>query len=325
MKSTEVVYGGINNQIAFTRFGFGSLPIGWYRRYVQQEDAVALVQSAYQNGVRLFDTSPLYGALRAEWILGKALNGIDRSTYTLASKVGYDVTGYAPDFVLAPYVIPRNYTYDFTMRSIEGSLKRLNTDYLDIVHIHDTEDGDDWNVIMNGAYRALSELKSQGVIKAIGFGNKYNSQMLRAMQEGEFDAFLCACRYSLLDHSEFLEKIQEQAAKKHIAIVAGGVLSSGIAANPYEERPMMDYVPATQAQIKKARDMDQICRKYGISLLQAALQFPAYNPVVKTVVVGCENIDMLKENQKDFEVEIPKEMWQELQKKGYVNEKAFVG
>ena len=72
MKSTEVVYGGINNQIAFTRFGFGSLPIGWYRRYVQQEDAVALVQSAYQNGVRLFDTSPLYGALRAEWILGKA-------------------------------------------------------------------------------------------------------------------------------------------------------------------------------------------------------------------------------------------------------------
>ena len=325
MKHTDIHYGGRNDQLAFTTLGFGGLEVGWYRKYVQHEDAIALVQEAYNSGVRVFDTSPLYGATRSEWVIGAALKDVDRSSYVLSSKAGYDVTGYAPDFAIAPNVVPRNYSYDFIMNSVEGSLKRLNTDYLDIVHIHDTEDGEDFKLVMDGAYRALSDLRDQGVIRGIGFGNKYNSQMLNAATAGDFDAFLCACRYSLLDHEDFLNDLQEIVEKKHIAIMAGGVFSSGLASNPYAENPMWDYLPATPEQIKRAQDVDKICKKYNVTLRQAAAQFAIFNPVVKTVVLGCGSSEHFQDNVRTFSnLDIPVDLWQELKHLGYISEKAPV-
>ncbi len=324
-KSTEIIRGGKDNQLAFTGYGFGSLSVGWYRRYVQQEDAIALVRRAYDKGVRVFDTSTLYGALRAEWILGAALEGIDRSTYTLSSKSGYDVTGYAPDFVIAPNVIPRNYSYDFTMRSVEGSLKRLKTDYLDIVHIHDTEPQDDFKEVLNGAYKALAELKEQGVIRGIGFGNKFISELKRASAaDVDFDACLCACRYSILDHKDWLDEIQDIVVEKNIAVMDGGCFTSGIAADAYEPVPLWDYMPASFDQIKKAQDIDKICHKYGGTLRQAALQFPTFNPAVKCVVVGTGSIEHLDEDMHDFDATLPVELWKELKELGYIDERAMI-
>lgn len=324
-KHAEIKIGGQQNQLAFTQFGLGGLEVGWWRKYTQQEDAIALVKEAYNEGVRVFDTANLYGATRSEWIYGRALAEFDRSSYTLSTKVGYDVHGYAPDFVILPNIIPTNFSYDFMMENVEWSLKRLNTDYLDIVHIHDTADTDDFSAVMNGAYKALDELKSQGVVRAIGFGNKYCSQMKLAAENGDFDAFLCACRYSLLDHKLWLDECQEIVEKKNIAIMAGGIYCSGLGANPYGAAPQYDYMPASIEQIKKAQDIDKICRKYGLTIRQVSTVFPRYNPVVKTTVIGTGNIEHQKDNVKQFnEVEVPAALWAELKAGGYIDERAFL-
>ena len=247
---------GKNKDITITKLGLGCLEVGWYRKYIQKEDAVELIRECIRQGVTFFDTSTLYGAFRSEWILGLALDGVNRFDYTIATNAGYDMNGYSPDFTMPPVFPPRCYDYDFIMRSVEGSLKRLNTDYLDIVHIHDADDDEMFAAAMNGAYRALSDLRDQGVIRGIGVGSNYSGQMARFAAEGDFDAFLCAGRYSLLDHDAFLDEVQELAEKKNIAITCGGVYSSGIAADPYAEKANFNYLPATVETRNKAQKID---------------------------------------------------------------------
>ena len=325
MKNNDIILGGLDNQLKFNKLSFGGLEIGWWRKYVQKEDAIELVQKAYDMGIRTFDTSTLYGALRSEFIIGDALEGIDRSTYTLSSKAGYDVTGFAPDFCVAPYVVPTNYSYDFIMRSVEGSLKRLKTDYLDICHIHDTSDEDDYAQVMDGAYRALSDLKKQGVIRAIGAGNKFNNQLKNAAVNGDFDAFLVACRYSLLDHEDFLNEIQPLCEQKNISIMAGGVFSSGLASNPYAPNPVYDYFPASPEMVQKAQNIDQICKKYGVTIRQAAAHFPLFNPMVKTVVLGTGSMKNFLDNYHTmYNLDIPVALWHELKDRGFISSKAFI-
>lgn len=305
-------------------YGFGALELGWYRKYVQKEDAAELARAAVKEGIRFFDTSTLYGSLRSEWILGYALEDVKREDYTIATKAGYDMTGYAPDFTMPPEFPPCCYDYDFIMRSVEGSLKCLRTDYLDIVHIHDANDDEQFKAAMDGAYRALSDLRDQGVIHGIGVGNNYSNQMAKFAAAGDFDAFLCAGRYSLLDHDTFLDEVQELAEQKNIAITVGGAFSSGIAADPYAEKPHFNYLPAETAMIEKAQSMDKICQKYGVSLRDAAAQFPSFNPVVKSIVLGVGSIAHLDNNLHSFETDIPADLWQELKAEGYINAKAPV-
>ena len=322
----NIHYAGKQNNIALTTLGLGCLSIGWYRKYMQKEDAVELIHKTLQRGIRFFDTSPLYGALESEWRLGYALesSGVKREDYTIATKTGYDVTGYAPDFTMPPEFPPRFYDYDFTMRSIEGSLKRLRTDYIDIVHIHDADDDEMFQAAMNGAYKALEKLRDQGVIRGIGVGNNYAKRMAAFAKAGDFDAFLCAGRYSLLDHDTFLEEVQELAEQKNIAITAGGTFSSGLASNPYAEAPFFNYLPAEPDMIQKAQAMDQICQKYDATLRDAAAQFPSFNPVVKSIVLGVGSVEHLDSNIESMNKDLPAALWQELKGKGYIHPNAPV-
>lgn len=324
MIQNKLTYIGKENNIPVSMYGFGALELGWYRKYVQKEDAAELARAAVQEGIRFFDTSTLYGSLRSEWILGYALEGVKREDYTIATKAGYDMTGYAPDFTMPPEFPPCCYDYDFIMRSVEGSLKRLRTDYIDIVHIHDANDDEQFKAAMDGAYRALSDLRDQGVIRGIGVGNNYANQMAKFAAAGDFDAFLCAGRYSLLDHATFLEEVQELAEQKNIAITVGGAFSSGISADPYAANPNFNYLPAEPAMIQKAQEMDQICQKYGATLRDAAAQFPAFNPVVKSICLGVGSLAHMQENLNSWKKDLPTELWQELQQKGYIHEKAFL-
>jgi D-threo-aldose 1-dehydrogenase len=319
----EISYVGAK-KIPVTKLGLGCLSIGWLYKEMSKDAAIELIKGANELGINLYDTSPLYGALQSEWRLGFAFKDMQREKFTISTKVGYDVTGFTPETVLAPIFPPRYFDYDFTMRSVEASMKRMRVEFLDIVHIHDADTDGMYKQAMEGAYRALEDLRSQGVIGAIGAGMNYASSLARMARNGDFDAFLMAGRYSLMDHVSCLNELFPVALEKKVAIFCGGVFSSGIMANPHAKNARFNYQPATPEVFDKVRNIDKICKRYNVPLQAATVQFPTFHPAVKSIVLGCGSLERLKENITMLEYKIPVELWAELKSGGYIHEAAPV-
>ena len=193
-------------------------------------------------------------------------------------------------------------------------------DRIDILHIHDPDDYFDWAV--NGAYKALDHLRSEGTIKAVSAGMNQWEMLSRFMDHGDFDCFLLAGRYSLLDQTalaQFLPKCIERG----VSIVLGGVFNSGLLADP---RPgiTFNYVAAPQELIDRAIRMSAVCEGHGVPLKAAALQFPLAHPAIATVLTGVRSAAEFEENERLFRHPIPKDMWQELKAEGLLAEEAPV-
>src|SRR5471032_2513590 len=212
------------------QLGFGTAPLGNMFRSIDEEEAAATVEAAWDQGIRFFDTAPLYGAGLAEVRLGKALARRHRDEYTLATKVGRLVSDELHSSERSgPFgqgnlnKMLSDYSADATLRSIEKSLERLGTDRLDIVFVHDVAQdthGDEWiehfNIARKGAFKALTRLKEEGVIKAWGLGvNRVEPcELLLDLEAFEPDGFLLAGRYTLLDHEQPLQRLFAKAAAK---------------------------------------------------------------------------------------------------------------
>ena len=316
----DVTYVG-KNRVPVTKLGLGCLSLGYLYKEVSEDDALRLVKETYDLGIRFFDTSVLYGATQSERRLGGVIPSFERSSFSVATKAGYDVSGYTPETVLPPNIPPRHYDYDFIMRSVEASLKRLHVDYLDIVHIHDPDDM--FTEALDGAYKALDKLRSDGVVRAVGAGMNQSAMLTDFANNGDFDCFLLAGRYTLLDQSA-IEDLMPTAVKKGISIIAGGVFNSGLLTNPYSEKPMFNYRPATSDWVDKARRIDGVCKEFGVPLMAAAMQFPYAHPAVASVVIGAGSTKHLKENIAMLEYKIPPELWAELKTKSLIHDKAPV-
>jgi D-threo-aldose 1-dehydrogenase len=316
----DVTYVG-KNQVPVTKLGLGCLPLGYLYKAVTEEDALGLVRSAHELGIKFFDTAVLYGATQSERRLGEVLPTFERSSFSVATKAGYDVSKYTPDTVLPPNIPPRFYGYDFTMKSVEESLKRLGLKQLDIVHIHDPDDM--FKEAMEGAYKALDKLRSEGLIKAVGAGMNQSAMLTDFANNGDFDCFLLAGRYTLLDQSALVDLLPV-AEKKGISIIAGGVFNSGLLTNPYSDKPMFNYRPAESQWINKAQKIDAVCKDFGVPLMAAALQFPYAHKAIASIVIGAGSIGHLKQNIELLDHKIPPELWAELKKKGLLDEKAPV-
>jgi D-threo-aldose 1-dehydrogenase len=318
-----------------TRLGLGTAPLGGLYDAVGDDAAVATVRRAWELGLRLFDTAPLYGAGLAERRLGAGLAGHPRDGYVLATKVGRvlvphaataDSAGrvgsansagpvgsansaaqdiYVEDSGLTPVF---DFSYDATLRSIDDSLRRLGVDRIDIAHIHDPDDH--YAAALNGAYRALHELREQGVIGAVSAGMNQSAMLTDFARDGDFDCFLLAGRYSLLDQSG-LADLLPVAAEKGIAIIAGGVYNSGLLADP---RPgaTFDYAPASDELVARARRIGAVCARHGVPLPAAAIQFPFGHPAVASVAIGARSVAEIEENAAMFTHPIPSALWSEL-------------
>jgi D-threo-aldose 1-dehydrogenase len=314
----DLTYVG-KNKIPVTKLGLGCLPLGYLYKAVSEEDALKLIRDTHELGINFFDTAILYGATQSERRLGQVLPSLDRNSFSVATKAGYDVSAYTPDTVLPPNVPPRFFDYDFTMKSVEASLKRLGLDYLDIVHIHDPDDM--FKEAMDGAYKALDKLRSEGTIRAVGAGMNQSAMLTDFANNGDFECFLLAGRYTLLDQSALVDLLPV-AEKKGIAIIAGGVFNSGLLTNPYSDKPMFNYRPAEKPWIEKAQKIDGVCKEFGIPLMAAALQFPYGHPAIASIVIGAGSVSHLKQNIELLGHKIPAEFWSELKKRGLVDEKA---
>ncbi len=278
------------------------------------DEAHRVVEAAWQAGIRFFDTAPLYGHGLAEQRLGAVLRAKPREEFVLATKVGRLLRGDAPPEPGQSYkgVPPVNPIYDFSydgvMRSVEESLARLGLDRVDVLHIHDPDEH--FEDALAGAYRALDRLRAEGTIKAVGAGMNQAEMLVRFAREADFDCFLLAGRYTLLDRIGAAELLP-LCVEKSIAIIAGGVFNSGILANP-SPGATFNYRQAAPELVQRALRMQQICTRHGVELKAAAIQFPLRHPAVASVLTGCRSVREVEENVRMFQTPVPSALWDEL-------------
>ncbi|NQF16581.1 aldo/keto reductase [Brevibacillus sp. HB1.3] len=330
----------MKNILQKKQLGFGTAPLGNMFRNIPEEEALATVDAAWENGVRYFDSAPFYGAGLAELRLGEALAKRPRDEYVLSTKVGRIILDELEDPTLRDLgekgglfeygrknKIHVDYSEDGTLRSIEDSLKRLQTDRLDIVYVHDIAQdfyGDEWlshfETARKGAFRALTRLREEGVITSWGLGvNRVEPiEIAMALDEAQPDAFLMAGRYSLLDHDRALQRVMPNAAKMNAKIIAGGPYSSGVLAGGTH----FEYQKASPEIMAKVDRIKAIANRHNISVKAAALQFVLANPAVAAVIPGASRPDRITEDVAAMNEVIPAAFWQEMREQKLVAQDA---
>jgi len=308
-----------------TRLGLGCASLGRLEGDDAQEQANKVVQRALSLGINLFDTAPLYGAGLSEARLGKALEGVPRDDYVLASKVGHLVRS-PEELKTIPADEPRRsiykeYSYDGIMRSFEESLKRLGVDRIDILHIHDSDRH--WDEAIGGAYPALDKLRSEGVIKGVSAGMNQWEMLARFAREGAFDCFLLAGRYSLLEQGA-LDELLPLCLEKNIGIMAGGTYNSGILAKAGQADATYNYREPPPEVAAKASALNAAADRHGVDLKAAASQFVLAHPAVTCIIPGTRFPERVEENATVIEADIPAVFWAELKAEGLIHPEAPV-
>jgi D-threo-aldose 1-dehydrogenase len=296
--------------LTVTRLGVGLAPIGGLYEAVSQEQGLATVNRAYEHGLRLFDTAPLYGYGLSEQRTGLALQALPRDEFVVSTKVGrllvpggeggQDIWPGAPKGVAPRF----DFSYDGVMRSLEESLARLGLDRVDLLHLHDPDEH--YGQALDGGFKALAELRGAGVIAAVGAGMNQSQMLARFARAADFDCFLLAGRITLLDRSgldEFLPLCQERG----IAVIAAGVFQSGLLADP---RPGVtdNYSPVNPARLAEALRLKELCASFGVPLRAAAIQFPLRFGVT-SVLAGVRSPAEVDDAVAMANYLVPQELW----------------
>ncbi|CAB3761099.1 aldo/keto reductase [Paraburkholderia solisilvae] len=316
--------------------GLGTAPLGGLYRDLTDEEAQDTVDAAWDCGVRFFDTAPHYGHTKAEHRLGDALRRYPRNEYVLSTKAGrrfvprthpYDGSeGWQNPL---PFEAIYDYTHDSILRSFEDSQQRLGIIEIDILLIHDIgrmTHGDQnphyWKQLTDGGgFRALDELRSAGVVKAVGLGVNEGHAILEMMVEFEIDCALLAGRYTLLEQ-QTLNDLLPNCEKRNVSILLGGAFNSGILAQGVSGDLKFNYAAAPPEVIERVARLEDVCRAHGVPLAAAALQFPYAHPAVATVLTGARSADEMRANAESFERPIPVALWQALQDQGLIDRRA---
>jgi D-threo-aldose 1-dehydrogenase len=323
-----------NTGLTFTELGFGAAPVANLYRAISDDDAHAVLTEAWNSGSRYFDTAPLYGLGLSETRLNRFLRDKPRDDYLLSTKVGRILKVCAPEertgigkFFDTPTRREHyDYGHDGVMRSFEASLERLGIDRIDILYVHDldlfthgAQDALDARrtEFMQSGYGALLSLRDQKVIKAIGGGlNEWEACQWLA-ERGDFDLFLLAGRYTLLEQ-EALETFLPLCEKRGIGIVLGGPYNSGILATGPKAGAFYNYSDAPQSVLDKAARIQAVCEKHGVKLIEAALQFPLLHPALVSVIPGGQSVGEVRSNRSILDVNIPASLWDELKAEGLI-------
>jgi D-threo-aldose 1-dehydrogenase len=276
--------------MALAALGLGTAPIGNMFTGVSDADAQATIDAAWEAGIRYFDTAPFYGYGAAEERLGRALRGRPRDEYMLATKVGrvLDPAGATrADTIFRDVgdVEPRfDYSRDGVLRSFEESLRRLDTDRIDVLLVHDPDLHED--DALATAFPTLRELRDQGAISWVGCGMNQHQMLSGFVERVDLDCVLLAGRYTLLDRSG--EALLDQCRARGVRVILGGVFNTGILVDPGDDATY-DYAPASDAMLARARRLRDACHAHGIALGAAALQFAMRHPGVSTVLIGARS------------------------------------
>lgn len=298
--------------VELTLLGFGGSQVGNLHRPVPEDDAARAIAAAWTLGIRYFDTAPLYSRGLGEQRMGRALRDHPRNAYVLSTKVGRLVTADGIEY---------DYSYDAALRSIEESLERLGITRIDVALIHDIDPFNHgpqaqrrrFREAMQGAYPALSRLRSEGVLRAVGVGVNSWRVCQAAAEAGDFDCFLLAGRYTLLEqepHTSFLPLCE----RRGIGVILGAPYNSGILARGVAPGAQHNYMEPSREVIDRVRRLEVVCARHGVSLGAAALQFPLAHPAVVSVLPGPRTAGQVETSARWLEEAIPDDLWRELKR-----------
>jgi D-threo-aldose 1-dehydrogenase len=306
------------------RLGLGTAPLGGWPEEVPAAQARATIEAAWQAGIRHFDTAPFYGHGLSEQHLGAVLPGLDRDCFSISTKVGRLLVPGRPRESLYQGVPPLVPTFDFTgqgvLRSLAESRARLGLDRIDVVLIHDPDDHHEQ--ALRESFPVLAELRAGGTIGAIGVGMNWSRPLALFAHEADFDCFLLAGRYTLLEQGA-LDELMPAVAERGASIIAGGVLNSGVLADP---RPgaHYNYATAPDEVVARATALDAACAEFDVPLRAAAMQFPLAHPQVASVVLGARTPDEVRDCVAMMQFPVPGELWVVLKEQGLIRDDAPV-
>lgn len=306
-------------EVRLTELGFGAAQGGNLYRTTTNEEFASAVDAVWEAGVRYFDTAPHYGLGLSERRLGAALRQRPRDEYVVSTKVGRLLVPSPQDAHLRDsdgFDVPATHrrVWDFSrdgvLRSIEASLDRTGLDRLDIVYLHDPDDH--WQQAADEAIPALTDLRDQGVVGAIGAGMNQSAMLARFVRETDVDVMMCAGRYTLLEQGAVADLLPA-AENRGVGVVIAGVYNSGLLSR---DRPPADavynYEQAPAELIERARRIATVCETYGVTLPQAALAFVRRHPAVVSTVVGIRNEAQAVETVRRSGSVVPEELWDDL-------------
>ncbi|MCG8504659.1 MAG: aldo/keto reductase [Sphingomonadales bacterium] len=322
--------------LELTRIGFGAAPLGNLYAPVEESRSDQLLAALIESPIRYFDTAPFYGFGLSERRLGDALRALPRATFALSTKVGRlikPLPGHAGFAVRQGYATPMpfepvyDYSYDAIMRSYEDSQQRLGLAEIDLLYVHDIGrlthgDANDahFRMLAESGYRALEELRASGAVKAVGLGVNEYEICEQAMETGQFDCFMLAGRYSLLEQeplASFFPKCEAHGAR----IVAAGVYNSGILATGVKgDGPhYYNYEPAPAEIIQKTARIEKLCEVHGVSLPAAAMQFVLAHPIVVSACIGFGKAARVDKTLELYHAAIPDRFWSDLKGEGLID------
>lgn len=302
------------------RVGFGAAHLGNLHEAVTDEDAAAAIDAAWDAGIRYFDTAPHYGIGLSERRLGAALAGRPRDEFAISTKVGraliptperagkFDDHGFRTPAI---YRRAWDFSRDGILRSIDESLARLGVDDLEIAFLHDPDEH--WEQASSEGIDALIELRDQGVVGAIGVGMNQSAMPAEFVRRCDIDVVMVAGRYTLLDRSAEADLLPAAEARG-VAVIAAAVYNSGLLSRAdVPADALFDYAQAPTRLVERARRMAEVCRRHGVTLPDAALQFPLRNAAVSSVVVGLRSPGQVADTIHRESVPIPDALWAELE------------
>ena len=310
--------------------GLGGAPLGGNFVDLDRAQAAELIRAAKDAGIDYFDTAPWYGFGRSERVMGDLLRG---TNYVLSDKVGRLLRPGAVERPMdygmidpLPFHVVYDYSYDGIMRAFEDNLQRLGLDRIDILLAHDigemqhgAENARHFRDLADSGYRAMDELRRSGKVKAIGLGVNENQVCQDALGIGDWDVFLLAGRYTLLEQTP-LHALFPACEAAGTTIICGGPFNSGVLVG----REMWNYAKAPEEVVEKARALGAVADKFSVPLAAAALQFPLGNDIVTAVIPGPRNKNELEQILTWNETPIPAEFWAELKTKGLLDDSSPV-
>ena len=330
-----------NGVLTFTELGFCTAPLGNLYKAISDDDARATLDAALEGGVRYFDTAPLYGLGLSETRLNPFLRDKPRDSYILSSKVGRLIEYCAAEHragIGKWFEVPQrrenfDYTYDGVMRSFEHSFSRLGVNQIYILYVHDlcafshgSKTASDMRVeeFFGGrGYDEMISLRDQKVIKAIGGGVNEWEVCQTLAERGDFDLFLLAGRYTLLEQKA-LDSFLPLCEARGIGIITGGQYNSGILATGAKSGSFYNYDPAPQDIIDRVNAIENVCKSHGVRLIYAAFQFPLFHPAHVSVIPGGQGVAEMMGNLRAAQADIPKALWADLKAAGLMHVEAPV-
>lgn len=317
------------------QLGIGGVAIGTAFENITDEQAHEILQAAWDIGIRYYDTSPWYGLTKSERRFGNFLKDKDRDDFIFSTKVGR-LFHQVPESDVPPtmwkkpldYDFLHDYTADAVQKSIEDSLQRTGLSHIDIVYVHDlSEDqvGDRYPYFLkqarNGAFKILSELRDQGVIKAWGMGVNKIEPILDCIESADPDICLSATQYSILEHEDAVDRLLPTVKNAGVKLVSGAGYNSGYIAGR-ERYNYKDVIP--KGMYDRRKKMSSLAEKYNISLIDAALHFVLAADEFASIIPGASRPEQVKDNLQALNTTIPSEFWKELKNEGLIYEKAQI-